>query len=142
MIANELLFTPLSPFTEKFLSMKSDIVFCGFSVIAYLLIAAGDIQWQKVMADFWNPFKDICDSAKAISSREVIDTLDTSLGSHFFSHQVWHLPLPFHLFFMGKFKALPLTWRALSQENTEKKVLCLGNQHMTMSLNIGHTLFL
>ncbi|WP_102866685.1 type I DNA topoisomerase [Pseudovibrio exalbescens] len=47
-------------------------------------ISAGDLDWKKVLRDFWNPFHEICDEVIKRSNTEVLDALNEILSAHVF----------------------------------------------------------
>ncbi|MDX5594464.1 type I DNA topoisomerase [Pseudovibrio sp. SPO723] len=47
-------------------------------------ISAGDLDWKKVLRDFWNPFHEICDQVIKRSNTEVLDALNDILRAHVF----------------------------------------------------------
>ncbi len=47
-------------------------------------ISNGEIDWKKVLTDFWNAFSQSVDGTKDLSVSDVINTLDEELGPHFF----------------------------------------------------------
>jgi DNA topoisomerase-1 len=47
-------------------------------------ISGGNIDWKKVLRDFWTAFHDSVAHAKTLRITEVIDALDAALGPHFF----------------------------------------------------------
>ena len=47
-------------------------------------IAAGRIDWKKVLNEFWGAFSDRVDQTKDLSIASVIDAIDEELGPHFF----------------------------------------------------------
>ena len=49
---------------------------------------AGGANWQAVLEGFWGPFNKSVLAAKEVPTRDVIDMIDATLGSHFFSYQV------------------------------------------------------
>ncbi len=51
-------------------------------------ISGGRIPWKKVLADFWNDFSLAIAGTKDLRISQVIDTLDESLGKHFFPEPV------------------------------------------------------
>ncbi len=51
------------------------------------LVSDGQIDWKKVLRDFWTAFHDSVDGAKQLTITQVIDALDAALGPHFFPDQ-------------------------------------------------------
>jgi DNA topoisomerase-1 len=47
-------------------------------------IAAGRIDWKKVLNEFWGAFNERVDQTKDLSIASVIDAIDEELGPHFF----------------------------------------------------------
>ncbi len=47
-------------------------------------ISGGRIDWKAVLREFWAAFHTAIDGTKDLTITQVIDTLDASLGSHFF----------------------------------------------------------
>jgi DNA topoisomerase-1 len=47
-------------------------------------ISGGNIDWKKVLRDFWSAFHDAIAHAKTLRITQVIDALDAALGPHFF----------------------------------------------------------
>jgi len=47
-------------------------------------ISGGNIDWKKVLRDFWGAFHDAIAHAKTLRITQVIDALDAALGPHFF----------------------------------------------------------
>jgi DNA topoisomerase-1 len=47
-------------------------------------ISGGNIDWKKVLRDFWVAFHDAVAHAKTLRITQVIDALDAALGPHFF----------------------------------------------------------
>jgi len=47
-------------------------------------IAAGQIDWKKVLNEFWGAFSERVDQTKDLSIASVIDAIDEELGPHFF----------------------------------------------------------
>jgi DNA topoisomerase-1 len=47
-------------------------------------ISAGDIDWKKVLRDFWQDFSGAVDETKELRIAEVLDALNETLGPHFF----------------------------------------------------------
>ena len=47
-------------------------------------IAAGRIDWKKVLNEFWGAFSERVDQTKDLSIASVIDAIDEELGPHFF----------------------------------------------------------
>jgi DNA topoisomerase-1 len=47
-------------------------------------ISGGNIDWKKVLRDFWSAFHDAIAHAKKLRISDVIDALDGALGPHFF----------------------------------------------------------
>ena len=47
-------------------------------------ISGGRIEWKSVLREFWTAFHAAIDGTKDLTITQVIDTLDASLGSHFF----------------------------------------------------------
>ncbi len=47
-------------------------------------IAAGHLEWQQALRDFWVDFKAAVDGTKDLTITDVIDHLDEELGPHFF----------------------------------------------------------
>jgi len=47
-------------------------------------ISNGEIDWKKVLTDFWNAFSQSVNGTKDLSVSDVINTLDEELGPHFF----------------------------------------------------------
>src|ERR1700761_7812260 len=47
-------------------------------------VSAGDLDWKKLLADFWSDFSAAIGDTKNLRITQVIDTLDAILGSHIF----------------------------------------------------------
>jgi DNA topoisomerase-1 len=47
-------------------------------------VSAGQVDWRKVLRDFWTAFIAAVGETKDLRVREVLDTLDAELGPHFF----------------------------------------------------------
>ena len=47
-------------------------------------ISAGNADWKQVLHEFWNAFSSVVEETKDLRTREVLDTLDETLGAHFF----------------------------------------------------------
>ena len=47
-------------------------------------ISGGRVDWRAVLRDFWHAFEPACEEAKQLPFRQVLDTLDETLGRHFF----------------------------------------------------------
>ncbi len=50
-------------------------------------VSNGEIDWRKVLRDFWVAFAAAVGETKDLRVREVLDTLDAELGPHFFPQQ-------------------------------------------------------
>jgi DNA topoisomerase-1 len=50
-------------------------------------VSNGEIDWRKVLRDFWTAFTAAVAETKDLRVREVLDTLDAELGPHFFPPQ-------------------------------------------------------
>ncbi|MHA1565390.1 MAG: topoisomerase C-terminal repeat-containing protein, partial [Alphaproteobacteria bacterium] len=47
-------------------------------------ISDGQINWKKVLREFWDPFSAVAEGTQELRTRAVIDSLDEELGPHFF----------------------------------------------------------
>lgn len=47
-------------------------------------VSNGDVDWKKVLRDFWGNFNEIIDQTLQLSGVDVRDALDRDLGAHFF----------------------------------------------------------
>lgn len=47
-------------------------------------ISDGQIDWKKVLREFWDPFSTVAEGTQELRTRAVIDSLDEELGPHFF----------------------------------------------------------
>ncbi len=47
-------------------------------------VSAGQLDWRKVLRDFWQSFKGSVDGTKDLSISQVIEALDRELADHFF----------------------------------------------------------
>jgi DNA topoisomerase-1 len=47
-------------------------------------VSAGDLDWKKLLADFWTDFSAAIGGTKTLRITQVIDTLDAILGHHIF----------------------------------------------------------
>uniref|UniRef100_A0A061RF57 DNA topoisomerase n=2 Tax=Tetraselmis sp. GSL018 TaxID=582737 RepID=A0A061RF57_9CHLO len=74
----------LTAFLESFFSSYVDYGFTASLEAQLDEIAAGEVDWRKVLGDFWGPFSERVESAKDIAVTDVIDVLDAALGPHFF----------------------------------------------------------
>ncbi|MEQ9487558.1 MAG: type I DNA topoisomerase [Alphaproteobacteria bacterium] len=48
-------------------------------------VSNGDVDWKKVLRDFWGQFNEIIDQTMQLSGVDVRDALDRDLGAHFFA---------------------------------------------------------
>lgn len=48
-------------------------------------ISADQLDWQKVLTQFWAPFKEATEEAQELTITQVLDHLDMALDKHFFS---------------------------------------------------------
>ncbi|EDP66022.1 DNA topoisomerase I [alpha proteobacterium BAL199] len=49
-------------------------------------VSAGQLDWRKVLRDFWQAFKGSVDGTKDLSITQVIEALDQELATHFFAN--------------------------------------------------------
>ncbi|MHA1538929.1 MAG: type I DNA topoisomerase [Alphaproteobacteria bacterium] len=71
-------------FLEKFFAQYVEYGFTAALEDKLDDIANGDAGWQALLSEFWGPFKETTEGAKALSITEVIDLLDERLEVHFF----------------------------------------------------------
>src|SRR5690606_5841121 len=50
-------------------------------------ISGGEVNWKKVLSDFWEGFHATVESTKSLTITNVIDALDADLGPHFFPEE-------------------------------------------------------
>ena len=54
----------------------------------HLMSAAGDVDWKRMLKDFWEPFDANISEVSPVAVKEVIDVLDAMLGPHFLPPKV------------------------------------------------------